>query len=241
MRYLTAFMQRNNFDADMIQGEMTQGAREKVMQRIKAGDLRFLIATDVAARGIDISDLSHVISYVASDSPEVYLHRTGRTGRAGKTGTAISLVSGLDIGNFRTMQKVNRMVIPERELPSQDVLAGRTAQRVKNRIEHDLREMPERERQRRMERLLPVVEQLASSDEGRRDLAAVLFEYVFTQPDAPEFTPPASSESTRSDDGGERGDGRSEPESEERRDDDRADAARPRKRRRRRRGAASPR
>ena len=78
------------------------------MARIKAGKLRFLVATDVAARGIDISDLSHVIGYAAPDSPEVYVHRTGRTGRAGKAGVAISLVSGLDIGNFRYSRRSTR-------------------------------------------------------------------------------------------------------------------------------------
>ena len=73
------------------------------MRRIKGGELRFLIATDVAARGIDISDLTHVIGYSAPESPDVYVHRTGRTGRAGKAGTAISLVSGLitSVGSAR--------------------------------------------------------------------------------------------------------------------------------------------
>jgi ATP-dependent RNA helicase DeaD len=178
VRFLTAFLKRHQQDADMIQGDMTQSAREQVMGRIKAGKLRYLVATDVAARGIDISDLSHVISYTAPDSPEVYLHRTGRTGRAGKTGTAISLVSGLDIGNFRSIQKVNQIVIPERPAPTEKDVAERLAQRVQVRIEHDLRELPERERQLREEQFLPVVQHLAASDEGLRDLAAVLHVYL---------------------------------------------------------------
>ena len=118
VRYVTAFLQRRGFDADQISGDLTQAAREQAMARIKAGKLRFLVATDVAARGIDISDLSHVIGYAAPDSPEVYVHRTGRTGRAGKAGIAISLVSGLDIGNFRYLQKVNKIQITERKLPT---------------------------------------------------------------------------------------------------------------------------
>ena len=87
------------------------------MDKIKTGKLRFLVATDVAARGIDISDLTHVISYATPDSPEVYVHRTGRTGRAGKAGVAISLVSGLDIGNFQHLQHVNKISITERSIP----------------------------------------------------------------------------------------------------------------------------
>jgi ATP-dependent RNA helicase DeaD len=178
VRYLTRYLQRNELDADAIEGGMTQVAREKVMARIKAGELRFLVATDVAARGIDISDLSHVISYSSSDSPEVYLHRTGRTGRAGRTGTAISLISGLDIGNFRNMQNVNRMVIPERSIPSAADVAGRERQRVQVRLEHDLRELGEREREERERRYMPLVEELASDAEGKLELAMVLGAYL---------------------------------------------------------------
>jgi ATP-dependent RNA helicase DeaD len=162
----------------MIQGEMTQAAREAVMKRIKAGELRVLVATDVAARGIDISDLSHVISYTSPDSPEVYTHRTGRTGRAGKSGTAISLVSGLDIGNFRTLQKVNRIVIPERKLPSEVDVARREAERLQVEIEHHLRDVPTSDRQAREETHLPTVESLAATPQGKRLLAAVLYEYL---------------------------------------------------------------
>ena len=178
VRYLTAFLQRNHLDADMIQGEMTQAAREQVMRRIKAQELRFLVATDVAARGIDISDLSHVISYAAPESPEVYLHRTGRTGRAGKRGTAISLVSGLDIGNFRALQQINRMAIPERSIPSDEQVGSRTLARLEVLLSHELRELPERERRLRQEQHLPLVQSLASTPDGQRLLSAVLFQWL---------------------------------------------------------------
>ena len=178
VRFVTRFLQRNEVDADMIQGEMTQAAREAVMKRIKAGELRVLVATDVAARGIDISDLSHVISYTSPVTPEVYTHRTGRTGRAGKSGTAISLVSGLDIGNFRTLQKVNRIVIPERKLPTEAEVARRGGERLEVEIEHHLREVPERDRAAREETHLPMVESLCATPQGKRLLAAVLYEYL---------------------------------------------------------------
>ncbi|HTO09634.1 MAG TPA: DEAD/DEAH box helicase [Myxococcota bacterium] len=178
VRFVTRYLQRNEIDADMIQGEMTQAAREAVMKRIKAGELRVLVATDVAARGIDISDLSHVISYTSPDSPEVYTHRTGRTGRAGKSGTAISLVSGLDIGNFRTLQKVNRIVIPERKLPSEADVATRESERLQVEIEHHLRDVPAADRQAREETHLPTVESLCATPQGRRLLSAVLYEYL---------------------------------------------------------------
>jgi ATP-dependent RNA helicase DeaD len=178
VRFVTAFLQRNGFDADQISGDLNQAAREQAMARIKAGELRFLVATDVAARGIDISDLSHVIAYSSPESAEVYVHRTGRTGRAGKAGVALSLVSGLDIGNFRNLQKVNRITIEERPLPSDEQLLERLRERLAVKVEQDIRHVPARERSQKIDRLIPVVEQMAASDEGRRELAAICASYL---------------------------------------------------------------
>ena len=223
VRYLTAFLKRHGFDADMIQGEMSQAAREQVMRRIKAGKLRFLIATDVAARGIDISDLSHVISYSAPDAPEVYLHRTGRTGRAGKTGTAISLVSGRDIGSFKALKHVNRIQIPERPVPNEEQVIDRIARRVLVRIEHDLRELPEREREFCQERYLPVVARLQETEEGRRALAALVFARL--RDTKPEEAEPVAAAAGAA------------PEDERAREEPGQGDTRPRRRRRRRRAA----
>ena len=154
VRYVTAFLQRHGFDADQISGDLAQAAREKAMARIKAGELRFLVATDVAARGIDISDLSHVIGYAAPESAEVYVHRTGRTGRAGKAGIAISLVSGLDIGNFRYLQKVNRIPIQERPLPTDEDILERIRERLAVKVEQEMRHIPTREREWQIDRLV---------------------------------------------------------------------------------------
>jgi len=203
VRFVTAFLQRNQIDADMIQGDMSQAAREKVMARIKAGELRYLVATDVAARGIDISDLSHVISYATPDSPETYLHRTGRTGRAGKTGTAISLVSGLDIGNFKSLQAINRMTVPERRLPTQSEVEDRVAKRVEVQIEHDLRDLPERERRLRQQAYLPIVKRLAASEEGLAMLSALMFEQLRGKPKPAEPKPETAAQASAS--GGEGG------------------------------------
>jgi ATP-dependent RNA helicase DeaD len=178
VRFVTSYLQRHDFDADQISGDLTQAAREQAMGRIKRGELRFLVATDVAARGIDISDLSHVISYSAPESAEVYVHRTGRTGRAGKAGVALSLISGLDIGNFRNLQKVNRIRIEERELPTEDQILERTRDRLAVKVEHDVRHLPERERQLKVDRLVPMVRAMAGSEDGLRDLAAICASYL---------------------------------------------------------------
>jgi len=178
VRYVTSFLQKHGFDADQISGDLAQAAREKAMARIKAGELRFLVATDVAARGIDISDLSHVISYAAPESAEVYVHRTGRTGRAGKAGIAISLVSGLDIGNFRNLQKINRIPIQERALPSDEQILERIRERLTVKVEQEIRHIPTREREWQVDRLVGLVKQLAATDEGQRELAAIAAAYL---------------------------------------------------------------
>ena len=178
VRYVSNYLTKRNIDADQISGDLNQSAREAAIRKIKAGKLRFLVATDVAARGIDISDLSHVISYTASDSPEVYLHRTGRTGRAGKAGVAISLVSGLDIGNFKHMQNVNKIKLTERKIPSEKDIRDRVAERLKVKVEHEMRLLPKEVVADRIESLIPVVETLADSHEGRRDLAGILAAYL---------------------------------------------------------------
>ena len=178
VRYVTAFLQRAGYDADQISGDLSQAARERAMARIKAGELRFLVATDVAARGIDISDLSHVIGYASPDSPEVYLHRTGRTGRAGKAGVAISLVSGLDIGNFRHLMKVNKLTIKERSQPTDEQLVARLRERLQVKVEQEIRHLTPPDRALLVDRFLPAVETLAASEEGRRDLAAICGSYL---------------------------------------------------------------
>ncbi len=178
VRFVTGFLQRRGFDADQISGDLNQAARERAMARIKAGELRYLVATDVAARGIDISDLTHVISYAAPDSPEVYVHRTGRTGRAGKAGVAISIVSALDIGNFRYLQNVNRLEISERQLPGDLEMATRLRERLAVKVEHEMREIPERDRGWKVGRFVRVVEEMAANEDGRRDLAAICAAYL---------------------------------------------------------------
>ena len=86
-------MIRDGYNADALHGDLAQSDRDRVMQRFRERNLQLLIATDVAARGIDVSDISHVINYGLPDEIEVYTHRSGRTGRAGKTGVSISIIT----------------------------------------------------------------------------------------------------------------------------------------------------
>ena len=111
------YLRKNGYDAEAISSDLSQADRERVMTRSKEKNLKYLVATDIAARGIDISDLSHVINYTFPESAEVYVHRTGRTGRAGKSGTAISLVSPRELGNFYMLKLTYRIRPEERALP----------------------------------------------------------------------------------------------------------------------------
>jgi ATP-dependent RNA helicase DeaD len=115
---VTAVLNRNGYDAELLNGDLPQKERERVMAKVKAGEVRFMVATDIAARGIDISDLTHVINYSLPEDPAVYLHRIGRTGRIGKTGTAISLVGGRELTTLTSLEKRYGIKFSERKLPT---------------------------------------------------------------------------------------------------------------------------
>src|SRR6266849_536056 len=117
-------LNRNGLDAEMLNGDLPQKERERVMGKVKRGELKFMVATDIAARGIDISDLSHVINYSLPEDPAVYLHRVGRTGRMSKKGTAISLVSGAELNTLGVLEKRYGIQFEERKLPTPEEAKG---------------------------------------------------------------------------------------------------------------------
>ncbi len=127
---VAAALQQQGFAADWLNADLAQSDREKVMAATRESRLRFLVATDVAARGIDISHLTHVINADFPESTENYVHRTGRTGRAGRTGTAISLITPQDVGNLYMLKLTYKIFPIERQLP--------TARELKTREETDL-------------------------------------------------------------------------------------------------------
>ena len=98
--------------ADSIHGDKSQGQRERALAAFKAGSVRALVATDIAARGIDVDAVSHVVNFDLPNVPESYVHRIGRTARAGADGAAISLVADDERGLLKDIQKVTRQTIP---------------------------------------------------------------------------------------------------------------------------------
>jgi len=120
------------FSAEMIHGDLSQSQRDRVMKRFRAGQAQILIATDVAARGLDIPDVSHVINYDAPEAAETYVHRIGRTGRAGRGGEAITLVSPREFRWLRQVERITRAPIEAKRLPSQEDVNKRRLEMLKD-------------------------------------------------------------------------------------------------------------
>ena len=119
--------------AEAIHGDLDQNARERVLGRFRANQLKVLVATDVAARGLDIHDISHVFNYHLPDDAEVYIHRIGRTGRAGRSGVAITLVSPREKRRLREVEALTKQPIKKMELPTvSEIHRYREAQVVEN-------------------------------------------------------------------------------------------------------------
>lgn len=106
------FLQKNGHQAQAIHGNKSQNARQKALSDFKSGKIRVLVATDIAARGIDVDDLSHVINYEIPNIPETYVHRIGRTGRAGQSGIAFSFCDNTEILFLRDIQRLISQTIP---------------------------------------------------------------------------------------------------------------------------------
>jgi ATP-dependent RNA helicase DeaD len=114
--------------AEALHGDLSQAVRETVLGRFRSGKLEILVATDVAARGLDIDDISHVINYDIPENPEAYIHRTGRTARAGKSGVAITLVTPGERRRLREIEAHTRQTISQYPVPTaENILAHREA------------------------------------------------------------------------------------------------------------------
>lgn len=99
-------LMQEGYNADSLHGELSQAQRDAVMQKFRIRNLQLLVATDVAARGLDVDDLTHVINYGLPDDTESYTHRSGRTGRAGKTGTSIAIINLREKGKLREIERI---------------------------------------------------------------------------------------------------------------------------------------
>jgi ATP-dependent RNA helicase DeaD len=155
VEYLGTFLRSFGYDGDYISGDLSQTERERVMTRIRDGKLRFLVATDVAARGIDISELGCVFLYNLPQAHENYIHRAGRTGRAGSGGLAISLVSIMEEIELKKRADRYGISLEKKELPTDEELEQKVAKRLTVMLEERYRGLSNLERER-LQRFLPL-------------------------------------------------------------------------------------
>lgn len=159
------------------------------MGRVRNGTLRFLVATDVAARGIDIPDLSHVIQYEPPEDPELYVHRAGRTGRVGASGVAISIVAGMEQFKLREISRMYDIDLQEKALPTEEDVETIVSQRIIASLESDLRSRDSLQNER-MRRFIPLARSLTEAEEESPLIAMLLDDYyqriLQAPPQAPE-------------------------------------------------------
>ncbi|WP_308638736.1 DEAD/DEAH box helicase [Paenibacillus silvisoli] len=138
---LSEALQKRGYSADGLHGDLSQNQRDNVMRKFRDGSIDVLVATDVAARGLDVSGVSHVINFDLPQDPESYVHRIGRTGRAGKEGTAWSFVTPRELDHMHFIEKVTRHKIAKKPLPSiAEAIEGKqrvTAERIIDAMESE--------------------------------------------------------------------------------------------------------
>jgi ATP-dependent RNA helicase DeaD len=161
-------LEARGYEAAALNGDMTQGLREQVIERLKSGSLDIVVATDVAARGIDVPRVSHVINYDIPYDTEAYVHRIGRTGRAGRTGVAILFVSPREMRMLKAIERATRQPIEAIALPTRGEVAERRVAQFKQQIMDVLAE-------ENLEFFYEVVRRMESEDNlATRQIAAAL-------------------------------------------------------------------
>jgi ATP-dependent RNA helicase DeaD len=114
------FLMHQGYAADALHGDLSQSQRDMVMKKFRLKNLRILVATDVAARGLDVNDLTHVIHFSLPDDPEVFIHRSGRTGRAGKDGESIAIIRPSEMVKFNRIKKETSIKVEEMKIPTKE-------------------------------------------------------------------------------------------------------------------------
>jgi ATP-dependent RNA helicase DeaD len=156
------------YNAGSLHGDFTQARRDEVMGKFKAGMLDILVATDVAARGLDIKDVTHVINYSIPQNPDSYVHRIGRTGRAGKSGIAITLVNPREYRHLRLIEKTAKTVIDKKKLPTQKDV-------IKAKEKNVMRDISGIIKENKHEAYLPLCKELSEEYEFGDIAAAALY------------------------------------------------------------------
>ncbi len=170
---LTSQLQAAGHSVDEYHGDLSQSQRERLLARFKGGQVRWVVATDIAARGLDVDHLTHVINYDLPDQVESYIHRIGRTGRAGKTGTAISLIHPYDRRKLNLIERKVRQTLAITRIPTRTQIEARRLEKLQNQLREALAG-------ERMASFLPVVRDL-SEEYDPHAIAAAALQMVYDQ------------------------------------------------------------
>ncbi len=179
VHYVTAVLQGFGFNADELSADLSQSKREDVLSRLRNGAVRFLVATDVAARGIDIPELSHVFLYEPPDDRESYIHRAGRTGRAGAAGVVISLVDIMEKMELQRIAAYFKVPLIPHPAPTDEEVAKAVGVRVTALLEARFRQLTGLEAER-LKRFDALVKELAS-DPDQLHLLTLLVDDCYQQ------------------------------------------------------------
>ncbi len=127
---------QDGYDADALHGDLSQAQRDAVMKKFRERNLQLLVATDVAARGLDVNDLTHIISYSLPDDNDIYNHRSGRTGRAGKTGISIAIIHSRERNKLKQIEKQIGKEFERREVPKAEEIIEKQLFNLADRLEN---------------------------------------------------------------------------------------------------------
>ena len=134
-------LMKNNYSAEPLHGELSQAQRDRVMRAFRKKDIQLLVATDVAARGIDVDDITHVINYNLPDEIESYTHRSGRTARAGKKGVSMLLLNNREAGKLRQIERIINTEIKQAKFPTgEDICQKQLLQLIDKVVDVEVKE-----------------------------------------------------------------------------------------------------
>ncbi|MDB5135490.1 MAG: box helicase, partial [Mucilaginibacter sp.] len=192
---------KDGYNADSLHGDLSQQQRDKVMKRYRERSLQLLIATDVAARGIDVNDVTHVINYSLPDEIENYTHRSGRTARAGKTGVSISIINGKELGKIRQIEKTLGKRFVKMEIPTGFDVVEKQLFALVHKV-HNV-EVNEQQIEQYTSRIMDEFKDMSKEDIIKRFASLEFNRFLDYYKNAPDLNAPAD-ESRRSDGTGDR-------------------------------------
>jgi ATP-dependent RNA helicase DeaD len=152
----------DGYNADALHGDLSQAQRDYVMGRFRSKQLQMLVATDVAARGLDVTELTHVINYSLPDDPEVYIHRSGRTGRAGKSGISVTIINLKETGRLKQIERIARKKFERKMVPGGDEICEKQLFHLIDRVQNV--EINEAQIEKYLPQILEKFEAMSQSD-----------------------------------------------------------------------------